>query len=618
MLKQVYTWSGDQLVNQQTCYRNSGDVYGEAFSYDNKAQLLSKTDALIGTSEAFTYDRRGNRTSVAYTGPNCATTTTPSSGTNQIDMVKSVAWGSPTDPTACNGIAEAKYEMNYLDRNGRVTDKYTRPGWLYAVWLDYAASGNYQAPPVTTVYKTAMITGGTYRNGIYSYFYDAFARRRIKLTAWSSTDEFFYDLGHQMLSDRGGNSIGSTPTEWPEDDYLWLDGRPIHFIRSRFAPSTMARTEGPGNWCYRNGEAAVCGSFPLITDYLGKPVLTLDRGGISGTGTYQAFGALNRHEARYASLKNTAGGPWTLATLDPKIPSGFDGALRVLLSNSKYGASSSFKLNGVTQPLSGNKEHMWSNFETSTTTFPVTYTSGSASDYGVDLEAYEVRMKETGVTWAWPPMRFPGQYFDAETEFHENWNRMMDPQWGTYLSPDPLLVRPGYQSLMARAGHQTPSYAYAGNNPIKYSDPSGLFKTHNKDQLCPNWDAALRIAQEKAGCTSKPTTCACAAALKCDVCPMLQEGQGPDAFFKNLGVSSRNRWIAGHTTIAVEFPLRVESVEFDLILCNFEGSAFVEGLAATILHEASEHACSEDLQVYMRGHPNPKNEADRQCLPGAI
>ncbi|MBC7573425.1 MAG: RHS domain-containing protein, partial [Herminiimonas sp.] len=60
-------------------------------------------------------------------------------------------------------------------------------------------------------------------------------------------------------------------------------------------------------------------------------------------------------------------------------------------------------------------------------------------------------------------LRLPGQYEDAETGLYYNDHRYYDPRTGRYLTPDPLGLRGGINS-----------YAYVANNPLKYTDPSGL------------------------------------------------------------------------------------------------------------------------------------------------
>jgi hypothetical protein len=56
----------------------------------------------------------------------------------------------------------------------------------------------------------------------------------------------------------------------------------------------------------------------------------------------------------------------------------------------------------------------------------------SRSDFGfsgVAMRAYEYRRYEgaSGARPMWTPLRFPGQYHDAETDLFENWNRYYDP-----------------------------------------------------------------------------------------------------------------------------------------------------------------------------------------------
>ncbi|MDA8093422.1 MAG: RHS repeat-associated core domain-containing protein, partial [Betaproteobacteria bacterium] len=60
-------------------------------------------------------------------------------------------------------------------------------------------------------------------------------------------------------------------------------------------------------------------------------------------------------------------------------------------------------------------------------------------------------------------VRFPGQYYDAETGLSYNLNRSYDPTVGRYLEPDPLGLAAG-----------TNLYAYTGDDPVNLTDPLGL------------------------------------------------------------------------------------------------------------------------------------------------
>lgn len=62
-------------------------------------------------------------------------------------------------------------------------------------------------------------------------------------------------------------------------------------------------------------------------------------------------------------------------------------------------------------------------------------------------------------------LRFPGQYFDAETGFHYNWFRYYDPNnGGRYISNDPIGISGGLNT-----------YLYANANPIRFIDSLGLY-----------------------------------------------------------------------------------------------------------------------------------------------
>ena len=59
-------------------------------------------------------------------------------------------------------------------------------------------------------------------------------------------------------------------------------------------------------------------------------------------------------------------------------------------------------------------------------------------------------------------IRFPGQYYDQETNLHYNWHRYYDPATGRYITSDRIGLGDGPNT-----------YLYGQANPLKYTDPTG-------------------------------------------------------------------------------------------------------------------------------------------------
>jgi len=93
---------------------------------------------------------------------------------------------------------------------------------------------------------------------------------------------------------------------------------------------------------------------------------------------------------------------------------------------------------------------------------------------GIVAQGYEYQRYQTGAANFTIPLRFPGQYFDSETDHFENWNRYYDPPIGRYLQPEPLLEHPRRSRVTALQGRTLPAYPYALNNPLHFTDETGL------------------------------------------------------------------------------------------------------------------------------------------------
>jgi RHS repeat-associated protein len=612
-----YTWRADQVVRTDTCLLGSTAPQTETFQYDAVLRLTQATGSLSTTggtfdSRAYGYNGRGSRTSEEGDALAWSFTYTPGARLDWLNR-----------RTAAQGLLGYGYTA---DADGRVLSKSgpaTSTG-APAFVLDFT-SGLAASGASVSALRSIRVNGG-----LFSYSYDAWQRRWLKVYPSGVRDEFFYNLDKELLVDQGNASSRPASTH-PVDEYVWLAGRPVVMVRGKL-DARWRHLPDSTEECARDGEPARCGVYYPVTDHIGKPVLMLDSQQlIAGVGEYDPFGHVNRVSVQVETPHpyNDFSGRLAPALRQPVVPGtvlqqralfdvlelygdwmdcasgGSDSSDAVYLRDvstqapltRRYTASSAsgnFWTEWFT-PSARGAEAVLENIGTCTQQANcnglscqpgacVCGVSRPKSQVGAVISAYEYRRFQTGASPLWPPLRLPGQYHDAESDLFENWHRYYDPSTGRYLQPEP------YASTVPTMATES-AYAYAKSNPLHFTDPTGLYLLVNKSQ-CPNWDAALLLAREKAGCNGGGS-CTCKKDLPCDICTFLQEGAWPivsiEPFPSGLpAIPANGATYRDNLPRYTPGAMPDHYVVIRKMLCT--GAANISILAQTMLHEAL-HMC---------------------------
>jgi RHS repeat-associated protein len=505
----AYTWQGDQLVSQATCLlQTSGAALVENFfsgtqvsGYNTRLQLEHASRPPSGKTNTggawgqrdYTYDSRGNRLLETTDCWNWAETYTN-------DQLMSRAVTGNVCSATCVGTPTFLTTNYTYDADGRVLTL-TSPSDSVGPPLSFSFNSTVDGQAaVGSVYKAITVNDNS-SPLTFEYWYDANGQRRLKVYPDGEEDEYFYGLNSELLEDHENCPSCGTNTL---DEYVWLGGRPVILLRGN-VNSTGALNSDFSGTCADFGH---CGVYFPVTDYLGKPVLLLDSSLlVAGAADYDLFGHVNRVVAAGDTPHPYAAAPaaQVVAGFRQAVPVGasFNLIARARLAmvdtdsvSGAYASLTDLKVSPLQQypagsgtvgnvggPHFGATVTNWAMVPGSGSPFPwqfqVRFMAASASTSnpprsGVAVAGYEYRKYQAGSTPTWLPLRFPGQYYDAETDLFQNWNRFYDANVGRFLEPEPMWLYPEKLVRMAGRGRSAPVYAYATNNPINGGDPNGL------------------------------------------------------------------------------------------------------------------------------------------------
>ena len=503
-----YTWQAEQVTRTDTYLLGATTARTETYSYDALLRLTGMSGTNFSTvggavgSRSYGYDGRGNRTS--QTNEDCGYGLTYGTSAHP-DQLTSRA-------SSCTGsILATTYAY---DRDGRVSsmtgpnDSTGSAAWQFTMTdgPDSTSGG------LDSVYKSINVNGA-----VYSYYYDAFNRRRAKQYPLNMKDEFYYRVDNLLLVDLGNDSTVSVAAH-PEDDYVWLDGRPLAVVRGKLNSSYARLADTGGADCTRNGEYQQCGTFGVVTDHIGAPVLMLDdHRRVVGEGSMDPFGAVNtvslhkesahpyanNTSVTLADFKQPVWGTGTatrlrvdFAVVDTETNSGTpidsltlkDGDTGTTLASGIGGHHAGRIVSGWVTPSAGRVQVAFTSSASNccpTTGGGLNCTASctQAPSYpytGAVMEGYEYQRYQTGASPTWTPLRYRGQYSDAESGLHGNWNRFYGMGAGRFMEQDPHAIQPAVAIQDMKTGYGFAAiYGFANNNSLFFYDEDGLKPTAN-------------------------------------------------------------------------------------------------------------------------------------------
>ncbi len=414
-------------ANSLTGY-NDG-TYAATYNYDLMQRPLSRSInyGAFSLSHAYTYNASGRKASLTYPdgtansyfyddADKLTRFTIPGQGTITVNQYN---WQAPAQVTYPGGsVQNVTYDALMRPQRIHVQD----PG--DNTLMDY----NYQYDALSSITQKAT------EHGVYDYSYDVRSRLTSAVNPTLANEAYTYDATGNRLS---ASATGADPWQYNATNQLTQIGGQQSFSYDANG-SLISKTDSgvTQNYVYnlenRLSEVRDAGNALVATydyDPFGRRIAKTV-GSETTFFHYSDEGLIAEYDTSGALIQSYGYSPDGMWGTDP-VYTRVNGQVHYYLND---------HLGTPQKLIASNGAVGW---------------SGHMSAFGL--------MTENSNSTVRNPLRFPGQYFDSETGFYQNYFRDYAAGLGRYVQSDPIGLMGGMHS-----------YGYAYQNPLIFTDPLGL------------------------------------------------------------------------------------------------------------------------------------------------